>query len=182
MDSDEQALQRLAELPLVQSTDRLYVSEDGGLRADASHAYLGCVGRSVMNLLSCQHNRQSVVQALSTLADSLLWIGQRAQLHLNSPYVRGNRRTYGVCTNVTRVYLVQLQRLRTHLPRLQQLVSVVKVMYSVDGVLQLQLGDIEERVRTVAETSVDTLRTILPLVNTPQESATCNSPTNNRRS
>ena len=153
MDPDEQVLLSLETLPpVVQCVDRLYVATDGRLLVDASYAYTGYVGRTILDLVSHRHNRHSVVLALTTLVDALDGILLRADHTLTMLYARARGH---VLTDVTHVCVGQVQRIQRSFVHLSRLVQTLKITYVVDCSIQQRLSDLLETLGGVEQRLIE---------------------------
>ena len=151
MDPDEQVLLSLETLPpMVQCVDRLYVATDGRLLVDASYAYTGYLGRTILDLVSHRHNRHSVVLALTTLVDALDGILLRTDHTLTMLYARGH-----VPDDVTHVCVGQVRRIQRSFVHLSRLVQTLKITYIVDCSIQQRLSNLLERLGGVEQRLIE---------------------------
>ena len=136
-------------LPDVAVNDRLYVT-DGQLYVDAMFMYTGNMGRTVSNFFSGGHNRTSIVKTVCTLTEDVISLVRRALLHIRSPYIWGNMRTYAIRTAHTKDCTNDLVVIERCLPNLHLVLTTVQQMYAGDRtqtellqVAQAQLSKLE---------------------------------------
>jgi hypothetical protein len=145
----ESVLHILDELPLLTPDQRMYVSDDGVFRIDSY--YMGCVGRSVLNLVVGGYNRTTIVRSLQTFLRKVLDTATDAAYSLNTPYVIGNFRTYGLESGQTKENRGYLQKLSTDLEKVRVLIGTLTRIYITDKAICRQLNACSADISTIQE-------------------------------
>jgi hypothetical protein len=146
---EEQVLHILLTIPSTTQYDRLYIREDGLFSVDISHTYIGCIGRTFMDTVVGGYNRRNILQAIESLIRNLTHLANRCAMKLDTPYVRGNRRSFGLETEETRRYSGYLQQLSDTLCKLYLLITTLRLVYVADTTTCRVLDDVNQDIETI---------------------------------
>lgn len=147
--SDNVTLHRLMSVPVVGSLDRLYVdTSDDTLKIDQCHAYVGCVGRTIIgSWWSTTHNRTVVVATIRRLVQETRILASRCVARLDSPYVRKNLECFSTESSGTKHYRHCLSVIEKHIPRIETMLIALQATYQGDETIQTALSESIDMVR-----------------------------------
>jgi hypothetical protein len=135
------ALHILATIPPITRYDRLAIAADGVFGVDTYHRYTGCIGRSYMDKLTGGYNRHDIVRGIESLIIQLIRIAYECVAKLDSPYVQGNFRAYGMTSQETIQYTGYLRQLFVNVGNIRGLVDTCKLVYILDKATMTLLED-----------------------------------------
>jgi hypothetical protein len=147
---EENTLHILSNIPLTTRYDRLFIREDGIFSVDTYHMYIGWMGRTIMDTVIGGYNRKTIFQAIESLIINLTHIANSCVMKLDTPYVRGNMRTFGLETEETRRYSGYLQQLGDKMCNLDMLITTLKLVYITDPTACKLLDDVHQDIQTIS--------------------------------
>lgn len=134
-------LQILESIPATTQYDRLYVQTNGLFAVDTSYAYTGSLGRSIMDTIAGGYNRATVLRAVEDLVKQLKQVAQGCVRKLDTVYVQGNARSFGLETDETKLYMALVLQLSSSLWKVQGLIEMLQIVYRADTVTHRHLDD-----------------------------------------
>ena len=144
------ALHILATIPTINQYDRVVLYADGSFGVDRYHHYTGYIGRSCLDKLVGGYNRRDIVRGIEDLITQLLRVAQECSSKLDSVYVVGNFRAYGMKTPDTILYTDYLRQLWINVCNIRDLVDTCKLIYLSDAVITALLEDCLKDIRRMS--------------------------------